>query len=321
MSLAKHKIFVQKSLEAVLSAIELYNKPNFSYREESFIILMVNAWELLLKAKVLKDGKEKLNSLYIPIKNKKVDGTFSKRSTYKRNRSGNFMTIDIVGLISKIIEDKNLKVNLETLVEIRDNAIHFINSTKLFEKELLQIIAATLKNYSKLMKEWFDKSLDDVDLYLIPVAFNLPKTFTVENLTKETEAHRKLLHYMQSQREKTSNDSSFDVSLIIDVKLSRKANEGTEVKIDKNGIPIYQDSENIFRSKYPWNYERLLNNLKSRYDNFKQNKQFYNIKKELEKNKKYSDERLLDFNNPKGIKKKYYSSNILQEFDKHYNLK
>ena len=43
--------FAQKSISAAISAIEIYNKPDFSFREEAFSLLMVNAWELLLKAK------------------------------------------------------------------------------------------------------------------------------------------------------------------------------------------------------------------------------------------------------------------------------
>ena len=43
-----------KSLDASLSALEIYNKPVFNYREESFSILMVNAFELLFKAKIIK---------------------------------------------------------------------------------------------------------------------------------------------------------------------------------------------------------------------------------------------------------------------------
>ena len=40
----------EKSVQAAIAAIEIYNKPNFSYREEAFALLMSNAWELLLKA-------------------------------------------------------------------------------------------------------------------------------------------------------------------------------------------------------------------------------------------------------------------------------
>lgn len=43
--------------EALISAIEIYNKPSFNYKFQSCIILLVNAWELLMKAIIcLKNG-------------------------------------------------------------------------------------------------------------------------------------------------------------------------------------------------------------------------------------------------------------------------
>lgn len=57
------KELIEKSVQAAVSAIELYNKPDFKYREESFAILMSNAWELLLKAKTLKDSGENLDTI------------------------------------------------------------------------------------------------------------------------------------------------------------------------------------------------------------------------------------------------------------------
>src|SRR5208283_3351467 len=44
-----HTYLVEKAIDAAISAIEVYNKPRFRYREETFAILMLNAWELLLK--------------------------------------------------------------------------------------------------------------------------------------------------------------------------------------------------------------------------------------------------------------------------------
>ena len=57
-------IFTNKSVQAAVAAIEVYNKPNFSYREEAFALLMSNAWELLLKAKWLLDHGDSVDSLY-----------------------------------------------------------------------------------------------------------------------------------------------------------------------------------------------------------------------------------------------------------------
>ena len=48
----------------MLSAIEIYNKPDFKYREETFAILAINSWELLLKARLLKLNSYRINSIY-----------------------------------------------------------------------------------------------------------------------------------------------------------------------------------------------------------------------------------------------------------------
>lgn len=48
---SKAQELADKSVAAMMSAIEVYNKPDFKYREETFAILAINAWELLLKGK------------------------------------------------------------------------------------------------------------------------------------------------------------------------------------------------------------------------------------------------------------------------------
>lgn len=53
---------LDRGIAAMLSAIELYNKPSFHYRREAFSILVINAWELL-KAKMFNNNK--LLSLWV----------------------------------------------------------------------------------------------------------------------------------------------------------------------------------------------------------------------------------------------------------------
>ena len=45
---------LDKSKEAFAMAIELYNKPTIHYRVEGFAMFICNAWELMLKAHMLK---------------------------------------------------------------------------------------------------------------------------------------------------------------------------------------------------------------------------------------------------------------------------
>ena len=55
---------VEKSIEAFIVGLELYNKPTIKYRIEGFSFFIVNAWELMLKATLIKRGE----SIYFPDK-------------------------------------------------------------------------------------------------------------------------------------------------------------------------------------------------------------------------------------------------------------
>ena len=76
---ARSKELLDRAIEAMVVAIGVYNLPNLPYRAESFTILVINAWELLLKAKWLVEHKNRLTSLYVL-----QDGA-KKRRRYKRN--------------------------------------------------------------------------------------------------------------------------------------------------------------------------------------------------------------------------------------------
>ena len=57
------KRLVEKSIEAYVLALETINRLTIQYRLETFCYLICNAWELLLKAKILED-EGKPDSIY-----------------------------------------------------------------------------------------------------------------------------------------------------------------------------------------------------------------------------------------------------------------
>lgn len=76
-----YRSLLDKSINSMLSAIEIYNKPNFSYREETFAILAVNSWELLLKAYLLKSSSYKMDALYkMEFVKKRMEKTQQEKS-------------------------------------------------------------------------------------------------------------------------------------------------------------------------------------------------------------------------------------------------
>jgi hypothetical protein len=141
---------VEKSIAASIFAIEVYNKPDFKYREETFSVLMTNAWELLLKAKLIKDNGENPASIV-----EMPDGK------PKLNRSGNPMTYGLRYVLDKIYQQPGNALtnpcyeNVLLLVEVRDNAIHFINKDLYFSRRIQDIGTASLRNYLSLVGEWF----------------------------------------------------------------------------------------------------------------------------------------------------------------------
>lgn len=49
---------------ALLGAIEIYNKPTVEYREQTFALLLANAWEILLKARLVQMKQGKIQAIY-----------------------------------------------------------------------------------------------------------------------------------------------------------------------------------------------------------------------------------------------------------------
>lgn len=120
---ARSKELLDRAVAAMVAAIDVYNKPDFRYRAESFTILALNAWELLLKAKWLTANRNRLSGLYIR------QGQACKRPRYKHTRSGSPFTHSLDYLAKKLYEQKILdeacRKNLEALEELRDTEVHF----------------------------------------------------------------------------------------------------------------------------------------------------------------------------------------------------
>jgi hypothetical protein len=326
---SKSQYLLEKSIHAALSAIEVYNKPDFKYREESFCILMVNAWEVLLKARILQENKNKIQSIYIEDSSKqRKDGKPHKKTKYKTSRSGNFLTLDIINAIQVCKLDRRLSENLKLLVEIRDNAIHFYNESKVFEKKLLEIGTASLKSYVDCVNDWFDYDLSRYNFFLMPISFFHVHEIKSFSINKEEKQHKNLLQYIDSIEKAHPSDikSKHNISLILETKFVRSQSlDGIPIRVDSNNpnaISVKIDSEERFGEMYPWSFkEDLVPKLKARYSNIKFDAQFRTLIRSLEKNKAFCGERFLDFKRKKGGQKKFYNPNIINEFDKHYTRK
>ncbi|MBY0309924.1 DUF3644 domain-containing protein [Patescibacteria group bacterium] len=322
MAKERNKALLEKSIASAISAIEVYNKPDFKYREETFSILMINAWELLLKSKILKDSANDLRSIYVQERSVNKNGTPSKRFYPKLNRSLNPMTIEIRGAMEKLGLPDILKENLNLLIEIRDNAIHFLNKDPFFQKKVLEVGTANLKSYVRMFNEWFDNDLSQYNFYLMPISFFHSFEMESFSVNKQSTQVKNLLAQVLQKESQYPSDEKMDhnISLKIETKFSKSSTpDALRVQYDPSAtLKIRVDVEEQFKNKYPMDYQELVKKMQERYMDFVTNNGFYAHKKRLESDKKYSDERFLDFIKQTGTSKKYYSTEIFKEFDKYY---
>lgn len=318
-----YRSLLDKSIASMLSAIELYNKPNFQYREETFAILVVNAWKLLLKAIILRQNRYKLRSLYVlkPCINK--DGTKSTTRKYvDKNRSGNPKTISIMETLS-ILDNKkylptNLRDNIEALIELRDNSIHFANMDDI-SRQIQELGFACIKNYITLIKEKkIEIDMSNYNFYLMPLAYVSSNMVSESVLTEETKNY---LTLVKSKIAKEESDQNYDIAITIDIDFKKGSSfDGLGFTYDKDGIKVALTEENI-RKRYPWDNAELIRRCKMRYSDFKQNKNWNAQRNEIKNDAKLYRVRLLDPGNPKSAKKGFYSTNVFSYLDSYYTKK
>jgi hypothetical protein len=310
-----------------VAAIEIYNKPDFLYREEAFAVLAINGWELLLKAKWLADHGNKVSSLYVMEPRTKKDGSKEQEASDQRRLvrtilSRTASTSSPRSLVDSKAFDANAWANIQALLEMRDSSIHFYNRSGAFPVRLQEIGTASLKNFVAATKNWFGCDMSEFNFYLMPLSFiALPQQTEAVVLNHE---EKKFLAFIESL-EPANDDagSPYSVTVNIDIKFTRsKAKDalGVQVTNNPNAHEVRLTEEQI-RERYPWDYDRLNKECVKRYSNFKQAQKYHEIRKHLLKDKRFGVIRFLDPGNPKSQKKPLFNPNIMQEFDKYYAKK
>lgn len=121
---------LEKSKEAFCLAIELYNKPTIKYRVEGFSHFICNAWELMLKAHMIK--------------------TFGKNSVYYKNNPQR--TLSLENCVQKVFTNNKdpLRINLEKIIELRNTSTHFI--TEEYEMVYVPLFQSCVINFTEKIK-------------------------------------------------------------------------------------------------------------------------------------------------------------------------
>ena len=137
------KQLLDKSQEAFILALEIYNKPTIKYRIEGFCFFFSNAWELLLKSKILEDEKKE-RAIY-----------------YKKQRNQKRRSLSLRDCLKKVIpnESDSIRKNIEDIAAIRDEATHLI--IKDLEAVYSGLFQSGVLNYVDKLEEWFGISITE----------------------------------------------------------------------------------------------------------------------------------------------------------------
>lgn len=138
------KKLAQKSNEAFLISLEVFNKPTINYRTESFSLLYTNAWELLLKAYIYQINKGKKLSIF-----------------KKKKRNAKRESISLDDCLNKVFLNNldPVRKNIEFVSEIRNEAAHLIIQE--LDPYFSRAFQAGITNYVKYLFKWFSIDIND----------------------------------------------------------------------------------------------------------------------------------------------------------------
>jgi hypothetical protein len=131
------------SVEAYVLALETINRLSIKYRVETFAYLVCNAWELLLKSKIIQDTGDN-KSIY-----------------YKVGKGEPRRTLALRDCVKKVFPDENnaTRRNVEFVADLRDEATHLVISQ--VPPDVLALFQACVLNYHTRLNEWWGFSLSD----------------------------------------------------------------------------------------------------------------------------------------------------------------
>jgi hypothetical protein len=156
---------LKNSISALFCAIEIHNKPKIEYRYPNVVVILLNAWELVLKAYI-----------YKILKNKKITELNNER----------YPTLDKCINLA-FVWDKNLiyKSSIEKLSEYRNKIIHAFTSD--LDEVMYSVIFQNIILFWRFTRDFLQEDLANYDetLILLPIGFKKPFS-PIEFLSNES---------------------------------------------------------------------------------------------------------------------------------------
>ena len=237
---------VGKSIEAFTLSIETFNKPTINYRVEAFGYLICNSWELLLKAYLIE--------------------TKGKESIYYRDNPSRTINLDTTVKSIFTNETDPLRVNLESIIELRNISTHFI--TQEYENVYAPLFQACVNNYIDKIDQFFDVNILDYIRFPFLVVPTYHEEITPSSF-KRRYGKEVFVQYMKTKNtitdyiEQNPNDKyalGVNISTAI-VKDLSKADVKVGISKDSSEKVTIINKVKDVNTSFPYNQKRALENI------------------------------------------------------------
>ena len=210
---------IEKSKEVFCLAIELYNKPTIKYRVEGFSHFICNAWELMLKAYMIKTLGE--NSIY-----------------YKNNPQRTLSLENCIKII--FTNDKDpLRINLEKIIELRNTSTHFI--TEEYEMVYIPLFQACVFNFNEKMMAFHNIDMTTIiPQNFLTLSVSMKALSEAEIIAKYPEPIATRFIDLKNSVEDLSinNNAKFAIRIDHHYYITKNKDKATNiVHFDKNAVP------------------------------------------------------------------------------------
>lgn len=217
---------LEKSKEAFVMAIEIYNKPTIKYRVEGFSFFICNAWELMLKAYLIKrDGNA---------------------SIYYKDNSERTITLENCLKLVFTNEKAPLRRNLAKIIELRNTSTHFI--TEEYEMVYIPLFQACILNFVEKMQELHNVDMTKVipqNFLTLAVSMKAMDESVVRAKYPEEIANKIITADRQLRPMIDENNQAFAIKIEHLHYLTKDKNKATSfVYVDKNadaGVKIIKE--------------------------------------------------------------------------------
>jgi len=312
---------------ALMGAIELHNKPIFPNRYEVVIVLVINAWELAMKAYIIKNHPDQ------PM----------------FNREGNTMAIDsCLSFIEKKVGKDFLiaKESIELIYEYRCNIIHFYSED--IQPIIFTLLHSNILLLGDFLTNYFGIDLgEEANLVILPIGFKRavsPIEFLSQQSIDGSEYAKKFVASIIKSAQ-TLHDNGFDDGLLCNYEVyvgnaSRIKNADIVIGItndpshaklmvqrkyvlgnitnDANATKVQLDDAG-FKELFPMDRKEFIEAVKKEIPRFKESNKIKTIIKEIRANPNFCYDRPYDLYNKFGQKKAYFNEKAVAELIKKLN--